>query len=162
MFCRMRVMSLNYTGLKLDSERGTHSAANGEAFPATPEPHNKSLTSGATHRTIKRMNSFFAWLCGLAALGAGAASAAEPATDHSAPPHPTVYTTSGLDCYCCFWEQLEIPSEQRGEGCSMLVMGRGGGLEDGGFHRREVLMILCVQTLLLHPAPIAFDQVEVR
>src|ERR1035438_6735784 len=35
-------------------------------------------------------------------------------------------------------------------------------LEDGGFHRREVRMVLCVQTLLFDPAPIAFDQVEVR
>ena len=72
-----------------------------------------------------------------------------------------VYTTRGLDCYLSFWEQLEIPSEQRGEGRRVLVMGQGGGFEDGGFHRREVLMILGVQTLLLHPAPIAFDQVEV-
>jgi hypothetical protein len=39
------------------------------------------------------MNRFFAWLCGLAALGAGSLSAAEPATDQIAPPHPTVYLT---------------------------------------------------------------------
>ena len=39
------------------------------------------------------MNRFFPWLCGLAALGAGLASAAEPATDQSAPPHPTVFLT---------------------------------------------------------------------
>ena len=44
----------------------------------------------------------------------------------------------------------------------MFVMGCGGGLEEGGFHRREVRMILGVETLLLHPAPIAFAQVEVR
>ena len=39
------------------------------------------------------MNSFFASLCSLAALGAWLASAAEPATNQSAPPHPTVYLT---------------------------------------------------------------------
>ena len=39
------------------------------------------------------MNSFFAGLLGLAVLGAGLASAAEPATDQHAPPHPTVYLT---------------------------------------------------------------------
>jgi hypothetical protein len=39
------------------------------------------------------MNSFFACLCGLAALGAGSASATAPATDRSAPPHPSVYLT---------------------------------------------------------------------
>jgi hypothetical protein len=39
------------------------------------------------------MNSFFAGLLGLAVLGAGLASAAEPATDQKATPHPTVYLT---------------------------------------------------------------------
>ena len=67
-----------------------------------------------------------------------------------------------LECYVGFGEQLEIPSEQRSEIGRVLVMGQGGGLEEGGFHRREVRMILGVQALLLHPAPIAFDQVEVR
>ena len=64
------------------------------------------------------------------------------------------YTTRGLLYYLRFGEQLEIPSEQRGEGRRVLVMGQGDGLEDGGFHGCEVLMVLCVQTLLLHPAPI--------
>jgi len=73
-----------------------------------------------------------------------------------------MYTARGLVYYLRCGEQLEIPSEQRGEGRRVFVMGQGGGVEDGGFHRREVLMILCVQTLLLHPAPIAFDPVEVR
>src|ERR1035441_3635697 len=39
------------------------------------------------------MNSFFAWLVGLATLAAGSASATAPATDRSAPPHPSVYLT---------------------------------------------------------------------
>lgn len=73
-------------------------------------------------------------------------------------PHPTLhlgqlcpkclkgklYTTRGLFYYLCLWEQLEIPSEQRGEGRRMLVMRRGDGLEDGGFHCCEVRMILRV------------------
>jgi len=54
------------------------------------------------------------------------------------------YTTRGLCYYLCLWEQLEIPSEQRGEGRRMLVMRRGDGLEDGGFHCCEVRMILRV------------------
>ena len=55
-----------------------------------------------------------------------------------------MYTTRGLFYYLCLWEQLEIPSEQRGEGRRMLVMRRGDGLEDGGFHCCEVRMILRV------------------
>jgi len=39
------------------------------------------------------MNRFFAWLCGLAALGAGFAGAAEPAKDQAALQHPTVFLT---------------------------------------------------------------------
>jgi hypothetical protein len=51
------------------------------------------LTPDKPRQTIQRMNSFFARLCGLAALGAGLTSAAEPATDKHATSHPTVYLT---------------------------------------------------------------------
>src|ERR1039458_4637196 len=54
---------------------------------------NESLTSVAPRRTIGQMNSFFAWLVRLATLAAGSATAAALATDHSAPPHPSVYLT---------------------------------------------------------------------
>jgi hypothetical protein len=39
------------------------------------------------------MNRFFAGLCGIALLCSAPTGAAEPAMDHSAPPHPTVYLT---------------------------------------------------------------------
>src|ERR1039458_10219815 len=54
---------------------------------------NESLTSVAPRRTIGQMKSFFAWLVRLATLAAGSASAGAPATNHSAPPHPSVYLT---------------------------------------------------------------------
>ncbi len=51
------------------------------------------MTSGATHQTIKWMNSFFAALCGLVVIVTASTCAAEPAKDYSATPHPTVYLT---------------------------------------------------------------------
>src|ERR1017187_8388677 len=58
-----------------------------------PHPSNQSLTPDKPHQTIPGMNRFFAGFCGLAALGAASASAAEPSNDHRALPHPTGYLT---------------------------------------------------------------------
>lgn len=41
-------------------------------------------------------------------------------------------------------------------------MGRGNGVLDGGLHRTKVRMIPRIEASLLDPAPIAFNQVEVR
>jgi hypothetical protein len=44
-------------------------------------------------------------------------------TFNRSPAQATSYTARGIFYYLCFGEQLEIPSEQRGEGRRVLVMG---------------------------------------
>src|ERR1019366_6042745 len=74
---------------------GTCGARSGVPVQAESQsrPSKQSLTPGKPRQTIPGMNSLFAGLCGLAALGAASASAAELAKDHGALPHPTVYLT---------------------------------------------------------------------
>ena len=42
------------------------------------------------------------------------------------------------------------------------MMSRGDSVEDRIFHRGEVGVIACIQASLFHPAPIPFNQIEIR